>query len=230
MQVAGVDGCPGGWVIVRVDASEHLRLIDVSISPTFLELVASTRDCIAVGIDVPIGLPDTKPRIADALARQKLGPRRNSVFPAPYRRVIEAATQNEASALSRAIDGKGVSAQNFAFIKAKVREANHYMTPALQERISEVHPEVCFLALNENVPLLGGKKSPAGALQRIGLIKNVLDFELEQTVVAGKVALDDFLDACAAAWTAGRIACGTAERLPPDPDLDSTGLRMEIVY
>ena len=43
-------------------------------------------------------------------------------------------------------------------------------------------------------------------------------------------AADDFLDACATAWTANRLATGRAERLPADPATDPRGLRMEIVF
>ncbi len=43
-------------------------------------------------------------------------------------------------------------------------------------------------------------------------------------------APDDLLDACAAAWTAGRVAKGAAERLPETPPTDARGLRMEIVF
>ena len=43
-------------------------------------------------------------------------------------------------------------------------------------------------------------------------------------------AQDDLYDACAAAWTAGRIAYKTAQHLPDKPEFDARGLRMEIVY
>jgi predicted RNase H-like nuclease len=45
-----------------------------------------------------------------------------------------------------------------------------------------------------------------------------------------QVALDDLLDAYALAWTAWRIAQTRACRVPPRPEHDSRGLRMEIWY
>ncbi len=229
MDVAGVDGCKAGWIVVRVDAAGRLRIRNISISTTFQDLLGNTSDCAAVAIDVPIGLPDAAPRQADILARQAIGPRRSSVFPAPMRTTLAANTYEEACALSERAYGRKLSQQAFAILP-KIREVDALITPDLQQRVREVHPEVSFWALNGKRPLLGSKKSPAGALQRLELVKSVIDFELEQTPTASKVLLDDFLDACAAAWTAARIAQGTAVRLPADPDLDSTGLRMEIVY
>jgi predicted RNase H-like nuclease len=59
--------------------------------------------------------------------------------------------------------------------------------------------------------------------------------DVEQTIREAAeqsgVEKDDALDAGAACWTAGRIAAGTAERLPPLSDeapQDARGLRMEI--
>jgi len=42
-------------------------------------------------------------------------------------------------------------------------------------------------------------------------------------------AMDDAFDALVAAWTAGQTVVGKAETLPPNPELDSKGLRMEIL-
>ena len=39
----------------------------------------------ALAIDIPIGIPEAGARPADREARALLGPRRNSVFPAPVR-------------------------------------------------------------------------------------------------------------------------------------------------
>ncbi|MDQ7076971.1 MAG: DUF429 domain-containing protein [Robiginitomaculum sp.] len=39
---------------------------------------------------------------------------------------------------------------------------------------------------------------------------------------------NDFLDACACAWTAQRILFGAAETLPKDPARDANGLEMAI--
>ncbi len=229
MEVAGVDGCKGGWLIVRVDATARLRILDISVSTTFQDLVDSTADCAAVAIDVPIGLPDAAPRQADILARQAIGPRRSSVFPAPMRATLDADEYEEACALSERACGRRLSKQTFAILP-KIREADGQMTPALQGRVAEVHPEVSFWALNGRRTLEFWKRKPQGAEERLRILAPAFEDSISALAAPKGSGLDDLYDACAAAWTAGRIASGTEERLPPDPDLDSTGLRMEIVY
>ncbi|MCI0856617.1 MAG: DUF429 domain-containing protein, partial [Chloroflexi bacterium] len=51
MEVAGVDGCKAGWLVVRVDATARLRIRDISVSTTFQGLLDSTADCAAVAVD-----------------------------------------------------------------------------------------------------------------------------------------------------------------------------------
>jgi predicted RNase H-like nuclease len=41
---------------------------------------------------------------------------------------------------------------------------------------------------------------------------------------------DDFIDACAAAWTAQRVFDGAAERLPSNIERDSRGLDMAMWF
>ena len=229
MDVAGVDGCKAGWLAVRVDATGRLCIRDISVSATFQELLDSTSDCAAVGVDVPIGLPDSSPRPADILARQAIGPRRSSVFPAPVRATLAANNYAEACALSEQACGRMLSKQAFAILP-KIREVDALMTPALQDRVVEVHPEVSFWALNGRRTLEFWKRKPQGAQERLHILAPAFADSIPALRAPKGSGLDDLYDACAAAWTAGRIAYGTEERLPPDPDLDSTGLRMEIVY
>ena len=232
MQVAGVDGCRGRWLVVRAEASGRLHLLDISIAPTFEELVASTHDCAAVAVDIPIGLSDDGRREPDMAARQILRPlRHNSVFPAPVRPVLAARSYAEACVISASArpDVKKISKQTYAILP-KIRQADDVMTPELQERIVEVHPEVCFWKLNGKRPMERPKRTPEGAQARRLLLAEAFATPLSSVSIPQGAALDDLLDACAAAWTAGRIAYGTARRLPAEPPLDSHGLRMEIVY
>ena len=232
MQVAGVDGCRGGWLIVYAEASGRLRLLDISIALTFEELIASTRDCAAVAVDIPIGLSDDGRREPDIAARQILRPlRHSSVFPAPVRPVLAATSYAEACAISASArpDDKQISKQTYAILP-KIRQADGVMTPELQERIVEVHPEVCFWKLNGKRPMEQPKRTREGAQARRLLLSEALAAPLASVTIPLGAALDDLHDACAAASTAGRVAYGTAERLPPAPPRDSRGLRMEIVY
>ena len=229
MEVAGVDGCKAGWLVVRVEAAGRLRIRDISIPLSFDELIDVTANCAAVAVDIPIGLPDATPRQADKLARRAIGPRRSSVFPAPMRATLDANTYEEACILSERASGGKLSRQAFAILP-KVREADLLMTPALQDRVVEVHPEVSFWALNGRRTLEFWKRKPQGAQERLHILAPAFADSIPALRAPKGSGLDDLYDACAAAWTAGRIAYGTEERLPPDPDLDSTGLRMEIVY
>ncbi|MCH8025295.1 MAG: DUF429 domain-containing protein [Chloroflexi bacterium] len=232
MYVAGVDGCKGGWLLVRADATGQLRIEDVSVISTFRELIAATAACAAVAVDIPIGLGDDKPRAADGEARQVLRePRRRSVFPTPVRPTLKAETHDEAKKLSLLASGKSMNVQTFNILK-KIREADKVMTPLLQEWIVEVHPEVSFWALNDKQSMRHKKKSKAGKQERLQSLSRVFvdDLACVALPLRKDAGLDDFYDACVAAWTAGRIAYGTALRLPAEPLLDSHGLRMEIVY
>lgn len=236
MDVAGVDGCKDGWLVLRArlgeNSSSPLTLLDLRIL-TFAEMIDATKQCAAVGVDIPIGLLDGPVgRVADKEARQFVGrARASSVFPAPARRALVAESRLQAVALTRDAGRTGLSVYAYGIFK-KVREADKIMRvrPELQETIVEVHPEVSFCALSGQ-PLQHNKRSPAGALRRLELISSQLEFKTEQTELEGRASFDDFLDACAAAWTAARVARGIEQRLPDGrPEYDQYGLRMEIVY
>src|SRR3954447_20737539 len=92
-QVAGVDGCPSGWVVAMGS--------DVDVVPTFADVLAATRDAVCVAVDMPIGLPDAGARACDVAARVALGPRRSSVFPAPRRALLRCREWADATGVSR---------------------------------------------------------------------------------------------------------------------------------
>ena len=120
----------------------------------------------------------------------------------------------------------------------KVRETNLRMTPGLQEQIIEVHPEVCLWAMNDRSPMKHRKTRVVGRSERLDLLARAFDCDFKAAFESIRSKLeriqdvkrDDFLDACAAAWTAARYARGEHGTLPPDPPTDRRGLRMEIVY
>ncbi len=229
MDVAGVDGCKAGWIVVRVDVTSRLKIFSISIATTFEELVMDTADCLAVAVDIPIGLPEYSPRAADLLARKAIGPRRSSVFPSPMRATLNATSYQEACELSQRACGRKLSQQAFAILP-KIREVDALMTPVLQDRLLEVHPEVSFCALNGHRTLEFWKRKPEGAKERLRILASAYQDDLPALAAPKGAGLDDLYDACAAAWTAGRIAYGTTQHLPDKPELDARGLRMEIVY
>src|SRR3989449_9942954 len=85
------------------------------------------------------------------------------------------------------------------------------MTPRLQRRVREAHPEVSFALLN-GAPLLFAKKSADGEAERRGLLNPIFG---EIRGVPG-AARDDVLDAYALLWSARRARRGKARVLGGD--------------
>ena len=229
MLVVGVDGCRGGWLAVVWDTD--VNTLTPRVFDGFGELLAAY-PAATVAVDIPIGLAEGAPRGADVAARQVLGPRANSVFPAPDPRLLGTEHYAAALALSRDLNGKGISKQSHA-IFPKVAEVNALMTPDLQGRVVEVHPEVSFQAL-AGQPMAHAKRTPEGFVERRALLAAAFGQPLWDRPAARALArpatADDVLDATVAAWSAHRFATGSAGRLPDAPETDGRGLRMEIVF
>jgi len=231
--VAGADGCRRGWFRASRETRTGELRFDVHEKPSgLLRTAPSPR---VLGIDIPIGLPDQGRRACDEAARGVLGPRRSSVFAAPIRAALRAASREEASRITFARDGRRVSTQAWG-IYPKVRSVDALLTvsPEARARIREVHPEVCFWAWNAGQPMPASKKTRAGRLRRRRHVEGWLGAGVvaaaRRLYARRDVADDDILDALAALWTATRIVAGQARTLPAVPPVDSTGLRMEIVY
>lgn len=232
MKVVGVDGARGGWLAISYDTAQ--RELKPQIHGTFPDVLGSYPDVTCIAIDIPIGLAEGSPRRCDIEARKVLGPRRSSVFPAPDRRLVDVAFYAEANGLSRSLLGKGIPAQAFA-IYPKIAEVNRVMTPQLQERVVEVHPEVSFWALAGQQPMLYPKRTVEGFEERRALLARAFGgVDIPTREMAGRLVsragADDLLDAMVAAWTARRFAAGEAGRLPENPETDVRGLRIEMVY
>ena len=231
--LAGVDGCRAGWLCLSRTGDGGV--VEARVFATAAQLVDATAAAV-IAWDIPIGLAAGDGRGCDALARRLLGsPRAASVFTAPIRPALGAATQAAASAATRAVNGKGVAAQAFG-IYAKVAEVDALLRarPALCERIVEVHPEVSFRAWNDGVAITPGKKTRDGFAVRRALVERHFGGDAFTRVRAqwtkSRVADDDVLDAYAALWSAERIARGVAVSLPDPPLRDAFGLPMRIVY
>jgi predicted RNase H-like nuclease len=195
-----VDGTKGGWVAVVLDDEGHVigDFLLTTIQSTFRELA----DAGVIAIDVPIGFG---PRQADAAARAFLSGAASTVFTTPTRAIFETPFG----------PGLRVSAQAHA-LGARVLHITEFASS--DSRMYEVHPEVSFRAMNERVPLRYRKKSAGGALERIEILRRH-GVELTSLSAAAMVPLDDVLDAAAAAWSARRIAAGTAKSLPDPPEI-----------
>lgn len=231
--VAGVDGCKAGWLLVSVDTSAKIRS---AVFPTPAELCEVLTKADVIAVDVPIGLTDSGPRLCDHEARKVLhAPRASSVFSPPIRPVLTAETREVASIAQRQIDDRGIGVQAWG-IFPKICEWDSYLCAHSQiaKRVFEVHPEVCFWALNASQPMRYGKKSPEGRHERRELLArefgaSALD-EARSRHMRRDVADDDLHDAFVALWTARRIHAGLAKCLPEFPSYDSAGLPMAIWF
>jgi predicted RNase H-like nuclease len=203
--VLGVDGWRGAWVGARLDgrAVELLALPDAAV-------VLAVPDVEVVGIDMPIGLSDDGVRLCDVEARRRLGRAGSSVFPTPVRAVLATDVYAEARALSRAATDppRAPSAQSFQLVRA-IRSLDDALGDPPTDRVVEVHPELAFRALD---PAVRDPKGTArGMAQRLAALRTVMDVDAALLDAPPRVPAVDALDACAAAWSARRIADGTAE-------------------
>jgi predicted RNase H-like nuclease len=214
--VLGVDGWKGAWV------GAYVRAGQVSWgSGRFADLLRPEVE--VVGVDIPVGLAARGRRGCDVAAKVALGPAASRVFWMPPAYAFEAATHAEANVLLRAAGEPAISFQAWA-LRAAVREVGAH---ASDPRVVEVHPELSFLHLAGGV--LPSKKTAAGVGARIEALSGWVDLALALRSVPPRVPVDDALDALAAAWSAARVADGTATAYPADGALLSElGRPMQI--
>ncbi|MGA1498663.1 MAG: DUF429 domain-containing protein, partial [Steroidobacteraceae bacterium] len=205
MTLAGIDGCPAGWVAaIQADTEVELRL-----ASRLKDLVAGLPARSLLAIDMPIGLPEAGPRECDVLARRRLGAARGaSVFAAPVRAALNARDYATALARHRRADGRGLSRQAFNILP-KIREVDRLLAsrPNLRRRMIEVHPESSFAQWNGGAPIPAGKKTREGRQQRSHLVDTRwpgLREAFLALTLRREVAEDDILDAFAALWSAER--------------------------
>lgn len=212
MVVVGTDVWKRGWVAVTLGDG---TVASVACHDSLADVVAAAATARVIGVDIPIGLPDPPPRAADAAARRFVGPRSSSVFDALPAPLTAATTYREALGECRSRYGRGISAQAFA-LRRRILEAA--VLAESDRRLREVHPEVSFTAM-AGAHLDHPKRSWNGQMERSRLLARQ-GIHLPPTLEggAGDVPVDDVLDAAAAAWSARRIADGTAATLPEDPE------------
>ena len=217
MFVAGVDGCRAGWVAFRVEVPSLATSVAVFDLPKLLS--SRPTDLLCLAIDIPIGLLDCS-RACDKAARKLLGqPRCTSVFAAPCRAALSATTQAAASQNNREKTGRGLSQQAFGIIP-KIKQVDDAIRADCQDWVLEVHPEVCFWALNQRRAMAHNKKTKEGTAERITLLRHPFaQIERDLANRPSGVGADDLLDAAAAAWTALRWHRNEAEFVcSPEPD------------
>jgi predicted RNase H-like nuclease len=226
MSVAGVDGCRAGWVALKVELPARVTSVEVVDLSAWLQ--ARPPDLTCLGIDIPIGQLNGS-RACDKAARNLLGqPRGSSVFAAPCRAALSATSHATGSAINRQKTTRGLSQQAWG-IAPKIKQVDDAISPDCQQWAAEVHPEVCFWALNQHRPMKYNKKKKDGAAERIAVLRPIFP-EIERHLAnrPPRVGADDLLDA-AAAWTALRLHQRQAECVC-SPEVDEKGLAVTIYY
>ena len=225
--VLGVDACPGGWVGVLLHHDLRAQVFVARTITELVDLVGETTRVGVVAIDIPIGLPDTTGRAADAEARRVLVGKSSSVFSTPTRAALEAATYAEGRAANLAATGgtTSVSAQAYA-LREKVLQVDAWVRSQPGVHVVEVHPEVSFARMAGS-PVLARKKDPDGvAARRAALAAHGIT--APAWFRGAGFGEDDLLDACAAAWSAVRRSLGAAESFPGQPEVFSDGIPAAI--
>ena len=236
--LAGVDGCPGGWLVAFVrptGGDARLRIV-----PRFADLLTEPERPAVIAVDMPIGLPARAGhggRAAENAVRPLLGARQSSVFSVPSRAAIAVGEYREACriALETSDPPRKISKQLFN-IAPKIREVDEALrsAPDAARRVFEVHPELAFWRLNGERALTEPKKvrsrphGPGLALRRGLLIAADLPDALLRADAPKGSAADDLLDALACAAIARRLHTGTARPFPDPPPRDEHGLPMAI--
>lgn len=237
----GIDGCHAGWIVVSGDSQLYCQ--SALLIEDIQEILDYTRGAALTLIDIPIGLKDGKQpgrRTCDVEARKILGKRAFSIFPAPQREALKAETwegAKGANSINKKICGRGLSKQTWGIMK-KIASVDSILIRdvSLQSRLRETHPEVCFWSLNNRHAMKHPKKSEQGLDERLEVLarlsRNANEFynRIKNQYKVKDVSSDDIVDAMAAALTARLSERYGIQTLPQTPEIDSHGLRMEIVF
>jgi predicted RNase H-like nuclease len=222
--VTGIDASRGGWVAITLSGDDR----DGSAPPAVSVTVARTLDGLALdgdaGIDMPLGLLAAGWRTADLLARRALGRRGSCVFAIPPRPVWEEPRYADANRRCRELTGRGMSAQAWG-LRGKLLEADEFRRAA-KLPLYEVHPELSFAAL-AGAPLADSKHTRSGLAVRRALLTAA---GIVVPPRARGAAEDDLLDAAAVAWSARRIAAGTAAILTDQAQRADDAAEIAIRY
>ena len=138
--------------------------------------------------------------------------------------------------MNHSLTGRRIGVQTWGIVP-KIREVDQFLrtTPEAKEKIREIHPEVLFWALNGRVAMTYNKKRHEGFVERLQVLRrhfpqcDELVTEALSIFSRDQVAKDDILDALAAAIT-GMCGNGHLVTFPEEPERDSEGLPMEMVY
>lgn len=236
----GIDSCKKtgqyhGWSAFWLETDGSYGF---AVYPSIAGIMAEHHDAACILIDIPIGLPETPAEAAarpDSELRRRLKKKSSSVFNTPCRQAVYCSDKQVAKRMNQAVLHKSLSEQSLGFT-SKIREVDEFLhqNPQYAGRIRESHPEYAFALLNDGQPLTSKKSEAAGLAERRLILGGLFDAAdkawREISLQYPKQLLDDFSDAMVLA------VMGTFGRhngfvtIPAQPEKDSRGLPMEVVY
>jgi len=225
----GVDWAGGCWVVVRY-GEDALITTEPSILNIWHEY-GNKESIHAIVVDIPIGLPSSDSRVCDQEARDRLGSRRNTIFPIPHRDVVEADDYDTA----RELNNNSLGSQSW-WLFPRIREVDVFLQhhPAALEKTYESHPELCYYELSKEQ--LKSKDTESGIDARLAIIDDVIDdsagfYDTVRTIVQdrnsgaewhdriSKTRRDDVLDAAILAITGSWLDLDRRSRMDNYPSL-----------
>ena len=225
--VLGLDGCRGGWVgIVLPGDGAVLGVFGASVAATVAVAANVAGPPLAIAVDMPLHLSARGWRPCDLAVRAHLGTRRASVFPVPPAAALAAPDYPTACEVCRRLTGKAFSKQLW-MLRPKIVDLEAWWTAAGgPATVREAHPETSF-SLLVGAAIAAPKRTWQGLAARRAALAEAGILVPDDLGVAGvRAGADDVLDAAAVAWTARRVADGTARTFPDPPvELEGDGLR-----
>jgi predicted RNase H-like nuclease len=223
--VAGVTPFNDKWLVASAKlAGSTFAPEPPKVYESFLEVLSERPAFTVVVVNVPIGFLDTPemgPRTCDRQARALLGRRGTAVHNAPSQAVFD----------GRAEPGHdGLDAVTRTMLP-RYREVAAEMSPYRQRVVYEGHPELSFFQLHKDTPLKKSKVITEGKEERRLILEDrIRGSERYLDATTFDVPQKHLYDSFALLWTARRVYGHAAKRIPVEPEWDSEGLRMEIVY
>jgi predicted RNase H-like nuclease len=242
MLFLGVDGCRGGWLAIKIALDNSW---EVNLFKKFSHLWDNYGEAFLILVDIPIGLRpgseekgsrERQERRCDKEARKLLGHRRSCVFRVPCRPAVYAGSYDEAITINERLTGKRIFKATYNLV-GKIREVDEFLAAnrRAREQVREMHPELCFWSLNDCRPLQYSKRRRDGCQERLKLLQSKypptadIVTHTRTRYSRQEVREDDILDALCGAITA-KIGRENLTAIPNQPERDSEGLPMEMVY
>ena len=238
MKYGGIDGCKAGWFYIGMNEDDVWTTGVFETISGISKFLSETR---LILIDIPIGLKGVdrveSQRCCDKEARAVLRPSRSaSVFPVPSRVALSAPTYQQACEFNKAAINRRLSKQTWAILP-KIKEVDGFLqeNPSAQQRIREMHPEVCFWALNNGSAMEHNKKKAEGFYERKKILSRICNntdtiiYDALNHFPRKEVAKDDVLDAFVGVVTA-KYFFDSLATLPATLEFDEMNLPMEVVF